>query len=84
MALCSVFLIGGHLLDIGDIKGRMDGFMINLISKHNLPYNYKSGLTNGFFTIDAVKIQHIGYYSMYLAFFALLITHIKNNGKIQE
>ena len=72
------------MLDIGDIQGRIDSFIIDLISKHNLPYNYESGLTNGFFTIDAVKIQHIGYYSMYLAFFALMITYIKNNGKIQD
>ena len=72
------------MLDIGDIKMDMETTIKNLISKHELPYNFKSGLTNGFFTIGAAKVYHIGYYSMYLAFFALLITYIKNNGKIQD
>jgi len=60
VAIVVIFLSGSHLMDVG-----------------NIAKSIESGyLTNGFFNLNAVKVFHFGYYTMYLAFFAMVVLNV--------
>ena len=72
------FMLGGHLLDIGDIIRDAEEDFTFLVNRENLnnQYGVKYGAGNGFWTIDSRKLYHIGYYTIYLAFFIVVILYI--------
>ena len=78
VGILSLFLISAHLLDVGDIIGDSEKSLENIINRENLnnKYEVNYGAGNGFWTIDARKLYHTGFYLMYLAFFILLIAYI--------
>ncbi len=85
--LTIVFMIGGHLLDIGDVFNDFNKRTKWLIQENQLWGKYGIGepiTTNGFWSNSANITYHSGYYLMYLAFFVIVILYInllfKKNG----
>lgn len=68
ISMVAVFTIGSHLHDAGRILGD-DG---------------KSIATNGFYNIDVSRLFHIGWYMMYLTFFALVVAYVVLFSKISS
>ena len=66
ISLVSLFLIGNHLHDIA-----MEIHHNNLINGNN---NMAAG--NGFYTNDAIKLYHLGWYLMYFIFFILIVSYV--------
>lgn len=77
-------MIGGHLLDVGDIIGDYDKDINMLIRENNLNYIHHNDATNGFFNISSTKVYHIGYYLMYISFMSLIILYINLLIKINK
>lgn len=78
LSITIIFMLGGHFLDLGDLSSDYNkDLQFFLYSEHlSNKYQINSKLGNGFFEIDSRKIYHIGFYTMYFAFFTLLITYI--------
>ena len=79
LTLVIAFLIGGHLMDIGDVIGDYDNIIKRLIDENSLPYKHIGGAGNGFFRIDSSKVYHIDFYMMYVSFFGLVILILKQD-----
>lgn len=60
--LVVLFMIGGHMMDVGDVIQDVDG--------------KKGFATNGFFKVNASKLYHLGYYLMYISFLIVLMMYI--------
>lgn len=77
--LVILFMIGGHLLDIGDVVYDHNKRIKRLIDENDLNNKYGNGeaiTTNGLFNMDANTTYHIGYYLMYLCFFVMVILYV--------
>jgi len=75
----SMFFIGAHLLDLGNVVGTYDVIIETLIEENDLgnKYTARPGVTNGFFDVSAVRIYHIGFWMMYGAFFLMTWLYIR-------